>query len=204
MRLLTWRPNGAGGCDFPARPDLSALAQSVFWSSAVDPAVLTLAADSEFRSEHPMPPPEIRAYRKGPEGTYAFYEGAVLTQLVVRPGADPDGPLAILVPFDADTLGRIEALGRFWRAWQRQPVPPDTRLTAQRRRRLRLMLRAADGRANGASYREIAVALYGGPRVEADPWKTSPLRDTVIGLVESAASLIAGGYLQLLRHRRRR
>ncbi len=151
-----------------------------------------------------MPRAEIRAYRKGPEGTYAFYDDAVLTQLVLCPGADPAGPLAILVPFDADTLGRIEALTRFWRASQRQPVPPDTRITTQRRRRLRLVLRAADGRDSGASYREIAVALYGGPRVEADPWKTSPLRDTVIGLVESAASLIAGGYLQLLRHRRRR
>lgn len=202
-RLALWL-NGAGGCDFPARPDLSALAQSVLWSPAVDPAVLTLAADSEPGSEPSTPPPDIRACRNGPEGTYAFYENTVLTQLVLRHDADPDGPLVVLVPFDADTLGRIEALTRFWRAWQHQPVPPDTRITAQRRRRLRLVLRAADGRDSGASYREIAIALYGGPRVDADPWKTSPLRDTVIGLVESAASLIAGGYLQLLRHRRRR
>lgn len=107
------------------------------------------------------------------------------------------------MPLDADLLSRIESLRRLWRDWQHLSVPPDTRITAQRRRRLRLVLRAADGRDNGASYREIATAIYGAPRVAAEPWKTSPLRDTVIGLVESAAVLIGGGYLQLLRHRRR-
>lgn len=65
------------------------------------------------------------------------------------------------------------------------------------------MLQAADGRDHGASYREIANAIYGETRVSADSWKTSALRDTVIGLVESAITMIGGGYLQLLRHRRR-
>jgi hypothetical protein len=76
-------------------------------------------------------------------------------------------------------------------------------MTSQKRRRLRLMIQAVDGRANGASYREIAAALYGRERVGADPWKTSALRDTVIGLVEGGSAMIDGGYLQLLRHRRR-
>jgi len=79
----------------------------------------------------------------------------------------------------------------------------DTRITKQQRRRLRFMLQASDGRDHGASYREIAQAIFGETRVASDPWKTSPLRDTVIGLVESAAIVIGGGYRQLLRHRRR-
>lgn len=76
-------------------------------------------------------------------------------------------------------------------------------MTTQQRRRLRLMMQASDGHANGASYREIATALYGHKRIAADPWKTSALRDAVIGLVEGATAMIGGGYLQLLRHRRR-
>ena len=65
------------------------------------------------------------------------------------------------------------------------------------------MMRAVNGRANGATYREIAIALFGPERVAAEPWKTSSLRDAVIGLVESAGPLINGGYRKLLRHRRR-
>jgi len=79
----------------------------------------------------------------------------------------------------------------------------DGRITPYQRRRIRLMMRAADGRANGATYREIANALFGPERVAAEPWKTSPLRDAVIGLIESAGPLINGGYRKLLRHRRR-
>ena len=99
--------------------------------------------------------------------------------------------------------GRIEALVRFWHARRGTRVPPDTRMTGQQRRRLRLMLQACDGRARSASYRAIAEVLFGAERVRADPWKTSSLRDRVIGLVEGGTGLIAGGYLRLFRHRRR-
>ncbi|MBA4788633.1 MAG: DUF2285 domain-containing protein [Rhizobiales bacterium] len=118
---------------------------------------------------------------------------------IVEPGA----PIAALIPFDDDLPGRIEALNRLWHARRRKPVPPDTRMTSQQRGRLRLMLQACDGRSRGASYRAIAEAIFGTERVAADPWKTSPLRDRVIGLVEGGSGLIAGGYLRLFRHRRR-
>lgn len=123
--------------------------------------------------------------------------------MIVLPGASLQAPLAALVPLGDDALGHIEAATRFWRALNNRPPAKDTRTTTQQRRRLRLMLRAADGREHGASYREIANTIYGEARVSADSWKTSPLRDTVIGLVESAIAMIGGGYFQLLRHRRR-
>ena len=86
-----------------------------------------------------------------------------------------------------------------------EPRPPlrDTRMTVEQRRRFRLKLRAADGRMNGATYREIAIAIYGAARIDPEPWKTSPLRDAVIAFVEGGMTLINGGYLHLLRHRRR-
>ncbi|WP_374651042.1 DUF2285 domain-containing protein [Dongia sp.] len=122
---------------------------------------------------------------------------------VLLDGADPDAPLAALIPLDEETLSRIEAVTRLWRAWNGRIVPRDTRLTLDQRRRLRLKIRAADGRMNGASYREIGIAIFGEVRVSAEPWKTSSLRDTVIELVQGGFDLIAGGYLKLLRHRRR-
>ncbi|UXN75511.1 DUF2285 domain-containing protein [Devosia sp. A8/3-2] len=90
------------------------------------------------------------------------------------------------------------------RALQRRTVPADRRLTQQQKRRHRHMLRATDGHLNGASCRQIADVIYGIERIRAEHWKTSALRDSVIALVEGGLAMIAGGYRQLLRHRRQR
>jgi hypothetical protein len=50
----------------------------------------------------------------------------------------------------------------------------------------------------GASYRTIAEVLFGKARVEAEPWKTASLRDTVIRLARTAFCLKRGGYRDLL------
>jgi hypothetical protein len=64
------------------------------------------------------------------------------------------------------------------------------------------MLQAYDGRRAGATYRAIATAILGEKAVaEAQPWKTSPLRKTVIRLAEGATILVQGGYRGLLRPR---
>jgi hypothetical protein len=97
----------------------------------------------------------------------------------------------------------ISLIARFSRAWLKRPLSRDTRMTVDQRRRFRLRLRAADGRINGATYREIAIAIYGAARIDSEPWKTSPLRDAAIAFVEAGIALIDGGYLRLLRHRRR-
>lgn len=80
---------------------------------------------------------------------------------------------------------------------------PDARITAQQRRRLRRMLQAVDGRSEGASYRQIAEAIFGQSRIAETPWKTSALRDATIDLVKDGLALTAGGYLSLLKRRRR-
>lgn len=113
------------------------------------------------------------------------------------------GSMAILLPLDDDLPGRIEAIQRFWQILKARPVPRDTRMTPYQRQRFRLMIQAADGRAAGASYREIGIAIYGERRVLGEPWKTSPLRAAVIALARNASALIGGGYLGLLRHRRK-
>ena len=202
-RRFRWRISGVGGCDFPAQPSLSALAQAVFWSPAADPSVLTIASAPDHLPSTSMPAlPGLEAAREGPEGIYAFCPADEPIQLLLLPGSD-HRTLVALVPVDIDLLDRVDALTRFWRILQGRKPLPDTRLTHQQRRRLRLMLQAVDGHMRGATYREIAVAIYGQTRVVADPWKTSPLRDSVIGLVEGGLAMVAGGYLNLLHHRRR-
>ena len=125
-------------------------------------------------------------------------------RLVRLAGVPTDTPLAALVPLDADGHDRIEAIDHLLRALQGRTVPDDRRLTSQQRRRHRHMLQATDGRRSGATYREVADVIYGIERIRAEHWKTSALRDSVIGLVEGGLAMIAGGYRQLLRHRRQK
>ena len=62
------------------------------------------------------------------------------------------------------------------------------------------MLRAIDGRLDGASYREIASTLLD-PDVARQPardWKGSAAHSRVYRLVKDALALIRGGYRKLL------
>lgn len=123
--------------------------------------------------------------------------------LILLNSLERDQPISAHVPLDALGLDRIEALTRLWRSLHGHKVPPNTRMTAQQRRRLKNMLRAVDGRMNDADYREIAEVIFGVERVASEPWKTSALRDAVLDLVKDGFAMIDGGYRKLLRHRRR-
>jgi hypothetical protein len=173
------------------------------WSWSNDPAVLFLTTRPGFLpSASNSLTDSFIAGRDGPEGSYSALPDHAL-QLLFLPGTSPHDPLAAIIPLDDDILDRIDALTRLSRAWLQRPPLRDTRMTAEQRRRFRLKIRAADGRMNGATYREIAIAIYGAARIDTEPWKTSPLRDAVIAFAESGMALIDGGYLHLLRHRRR-
>ncbi len=123
--------------------------------------------------------------------------------LVADTAIPPDDPLAVVVPLDRDGLDRLAALDRLLRHLAGYRVPSDQRMTAQQRRRLKTMLRAVDARQHQASQREIAQVLFGADRVAAEQWQNSPLRDVVRDLIRDGTAMIAGGYLRLLRFRRR-
>lgn len=117
---------------------------------------------------------------------------------LTAPAALPSGaPVCAVVPIDADLPARLASLSRLWRILQGQAAPDP--LTAQRRARLKTMLRALDAREESASYRQIAVSLYGAARIAAEPWKTSSLRDATLRLVRDAQAVMRGGYRALLR-----
>ncbi len=193
LHLSQPRPSIYGGYDVPAKPSLPATRQPVHWSPRINPAVTVLTE---------LPDHLVRP-GTAPLAVPADIPDHAAPPHLLLSGVDLAASIAALIPFDDYLPGRIEALNRLWHAHRGKPVPPDTRLTRQQRGRLRLMLQACDGRNRGASYRAIAEAIFGTERVAADPWKTSPLRDRVIGLVEGGTGLIAGGYLRLFRHRRR-
>ncbi len=193
LHLSQPSPNISGGCDVAAKPSLPATLQPVHWSPRINPAVTVLTELPDHLLSTGT------AYHAAP----ADIPDHVAPPHLLLPGVEPGASIAALIPFDDDLPSRIEALNRLWQAQRGKPLPPDTRMTRQQRGRLRLMLQAFDGRNRGASYRAIAEAIFGTERVAADPWKTSPLRDRVIGLVEGGTGLIAGGYLRLFRHRRR-
>ena len=195
-----------GGFDFPIDPSQNGLEAVVYWQPEVDPGTVLLSADVPIKE---APATRLRhvdeqATRSDPGGTSMTVKaGASPVRLLLLGATNPEAPLAAIIPFDVVGLDRIEALTRFWRIMNDRPFPAHLRLTHQRRRRLRLMLQALDGHCEGASYRQIAKALYGTRRIDQEHWKTSSLRDATIALVRDGRSLISGGYRTLLRHRRR-
>ena len=116
----------------------------------------------------------------------------------------PDAPVAVVLPLDALFDERVETARRVCRALAGQHQVPPPAFTAQRRRRLKLLLRALDASLLGIAYREIAVALFGGRVPDDASWRTAPLRATTIRLVREGRSLMRGGYLRLLRPERRK
>lgn len=123
-------------------------------------------------------------------------------QITLLYGADIEHPLAAIVPLDAKASERLSSLDRFIRSSKGSSVP-DKRLTSSQRTRLGHMLRALDGRIEGASHFEIAHALFGPRFIVAAEWQDSPFRYTTLRLVRDGYRMIEGGYRQLLRFRRR-
>jgi hypothetical protein len=111
----------------------------------------------------------------------------------------PGTPLAVMIGLDPHAPARAEAALCLWRhlcgrAEPRRPARPPPRV-----QRLARALQALDGRMAGASYREIALVLFGEARLrEAGYWRTSHLRDAAVGLVATGRALMAGGYRRLL------
>jgi hypothetical protein len=195
-----------GGCDFAARPSLSARDEAIFWTLEADTSVVLLSEAPSQRETDALTQAAFAGavLRSAPEGLHLILKPPALgLRAIILPHVAPGAPLAALIPLDRDGLDRIDALAKLYRALHRLPVPRDGRITLQQRRRLKIMLRASDGRTHNAGYREIAEAIYGHASVAAYPWKTSPLRDNTMALVRDGRAMIAGGYRKLLRYRRR-
>jgi len=147
-----------------------------------------------------VPLPPIETIGALPDGDLAGIVTGSDLRVLISGDPAPDRVLAALVILDRHGAERLEVVARLLAA--SKGASQDRRLTPQRCRRLRQVLRALDGHGAGAAYRAIAEVLFGLRRIAAFPWKTSPLRDTTIRLVRDGLALLRGGYRRLLRRRR--
>jgi hypothetical protein len=137
--------------------------------------------------------------RDGPDGRHLLLRvGGDTHQVLAAPTLRCGVAMAVLTPAEGLAGIRLDAARRLLRALAgAAPRAPPRRLD-HRLVRLRQALGAFDAWRAGRAYREIAVRLYGAGRVEAEPWRTSPLRDSVIRLTRLGRTLVGGGYRRLL------
>ena len=140
-----------------------------------------------------------------PEGAYAELPASLTGhQVLVLSVTSPTVSVALVLPFDGLFEDRVDAARQLWRVLSRGAAPKPPELSAQRRRRLKLALRALDADLAGVGYRDIALVLFG-DRVPRDAaWRTHALHSFTIRLVQDGRALMRGGYLRLLRPDRRK
>ncbi len=191
------RPIGA--CGFPADPALDASEAPVFWRPEIAPAVVVRLAPAPADSPRAVSLIAVAAgQREAEDGLHLRL--ALGPQLFLPVGVDLAAPTAAVLPLDERFSVRLAAAARLYRSLMSGAQSPDG-LRAQRRFRLKRMLRALDGRGAGASYREIAQHVVGADVTDSAAWRTAPARDVVIRLCRAATRLMRGGYLALLRRR---
>ena len=189
------------GLRFMANPNERADEATVFWRPEDLPEVIPLTSAPIVTPTAVVPlakwPGEV-ARREAEDGVHVLVrEDAATHQLWLMDPVKGAEPLAAAISLDECAPHRTDAFGRFWRFLKR-PSKRARRVKPRRRNRLITALRVLDGRMAGASYRSIAEVLFGKARVEAEPWKTASIRDTVIRLARTGFGLKRGGYRDLL------
>ena len=194
-------PNG--GCDFVADPRNSALIQPIFWTPQVDPAAIILTT-GPAPDGPPFTAEDVHAH------VILQYDEALVRLEMRRESFDvaltalsSRQALAALLILDDLLPDRLTALARFWAAIKNRRAPADPRVTPQRRRRARLMLRVVDARVAGASYRQIAAQLFPNLKHDSATWVENPVRETTVRLARDGLAFVRGGYRKILRLPRR-
>ena len=194
-------PNG--GCDFVADPRNSALIQPIFWTPQVDPAAIILTT-GPAPDGPPFTAEDVHAH------VILQYDEALVRLEMRRESFDValtalSGPQALAALLILDDLlpDRLTALARFWAAIKNRRAPADPRVTPQRQRRARLMLRVVDARVAGASYRQIAALLFPNLKHDSATWVENPVRETTVRLARDGLAFVRGGYRKILRLPRR-
>ena len=195
------QPNG--GCDFVADPSHSALIQPIFWTPQVDPAAIILTT-GPAPDGPPFTAEDVHAH------VILQYDEALVRLEMRRESFDvaltalsSRQALAALLILDDLLPDRLTALARFWAAIKNRRAPADPRVTPQRQRRARLMLRVVDARVAGASYRQIAAQLVPNLNHDSATWVENPVRETTVRLARDGLAFVRGGYRKILRLPRR-
>jgi hypothetical protein len=192
----------AGGCDFEkGLPELAADAAQ--WTARVLPSVVALAAAPEDLTN-----PSFGLASR----SLGVLTAEHLSHFLVLAGArlriqmlDRIGPCAVVLPIDQLFEIRAAAALRLWRGLVgHRPGPDPSVLTAERRKRFILALRALDARLLGTTYPDIAAGLFDTTPISRRDWISHELRDQTGRLVRLGFKMMRGGYRQLLVHPYRR
>lgn len=182
------------GLRFAIDPDLDET-RDLFWRPEIAPAhVVQLGAarggtlrDALLRA--------AQSRRPADDGLHLRFAGGL--QGFIPHDVDPAARLGVVLPLDAEVGARLAAAQALASQLAGRRAARD-HLSRAGRRRLLMILRAADARAEAASYRDVAVELLGAEADDPLAWRTSPLRDVAIRLCRAGKGLMAGGYRRLL------
>jgi hypothetical protein len=139
-------------------------------------------------------------FRQGPDGWHAvLYLRGVEHRIWFKEAPIVAAAYSVEFPFDRDFEFRADAGRRLWRGLNGRPqgAPPHA-ISAHRRRRIALALRASDAQTDGATYYEIAEVLLPTQRIPKRDWGTHEVRDRIKRLVRTGFALVQGGYRALL------
>jgi hypothetical protein len=192
------------GLHFMTDPVLPADRAHVAWLWHLNPATVVVApAPDEFTEALPINELTPAFSRRTADGLHwVLGQGGDALQVALIDGANTDRPAAFVIPLDNCPEMRIEAVLRFWEAMTGHvSVRKPDGLTAQQRSKLKLILRALDGRLAGCSYRAIAEVLFGPSSVPAGRnWAHDNLRCRTRRLCQRGSDLMHGEYLDLMRY----
>ncbi|MGH6957466.1 MAG: DNA -binding domain-containing protein [Caulobacteraceae bacterium] len=195
------------GLSAPANPAGSAEGQAVLWRPDVSPRTLALVASSADLNDvlvfEPQSWPGVTRQHTCADGVHILVRIRAEEHRLWSAQAPYIGqPLVIALPLDAHLAVRTEAAARLMDSLMGRKPKAVKRFSRGFLRRLVLALRALDGRAAGASQREIAEgvlnARYGSPRV----WEDSAARAMTARLLRFGAAMASGGYRSLLASRK--
>lgn len=183
------------GLSAPADPSLAANAAGVVWRADVAPGLVVPMENRSLGRRRALPGAAQEPI-VGEDGRHLRLPSGLQVQL--RGEATPAKPLVVVLVYDIDFNLRVRAVEALRRA-SLTDTPPRSRLNIAQRERLARCLYALDAWLNAQPYRDIAAGLFGDEDVEGSDFKTSSLRDVTIRLVRRGQSLMAGGYLKLLK-----
>jgi len=179
---------------------------AVLWTAIALPSVVALTPTPKeiANPELAGKPTEWDAVlaEDGPERLIACSGTAVRVHLL---GDAPAQPTSVVVPFDHLFEVRMAAALRLWRGLNgRSPGRDPANLPRTQCDRFVLALRGLDAKLDHATYRDIAMALFGSKHLPDRGWKTHDLRDRTIRVVRLGLDMMHGGYRNLLLHPFRR
>ena len=150
-----------GGCDFAADPASQADPAPIIWMPEHNPRLALLTEAPALLPIGPtLDAARLREILAAPEGAYAELSASLTGhQVLVLGVTSPSVPVAIVVPLDRLFEDRVDAARQLWRALGSGTTATPPAFSAQRRRRLKLVLRALDADLAGVGYRDIALVL---------------------------------------------